>query len=121
MPETTTDRIETIRAALREVIDPELGLNVVDLGMIRGIEHDGQSTTVWMILTTMSCPFWDLFVDQVRTALEEVPELGELRVRYDPRGRWTPELMTDEARWELEIAGLLPTVTWLSSMSGSSQ
>jgi metal-sulfur cluster biosynthetic enzyme len=117
MPETPTDKIEMIRTALRGVIDPELGINVVDLGMIRDIEHDGQTTTVWMILTTVSCPFWDLFVDQVRTALEDVADVGTLHVRYDPRERWTPELMADEARWELEIAGLLPTVTWLTSVA----
>jgi metal-sulfur cluster biosynthetic enzyme len=117
MPDTQTDMVEAIRTALREVIDPELGLNVVDLGMIREIQHDGQSTTVGMVLTTMTCPFWELFVDQVRTALEDVPGVGELEVRYDPRHRWTPEMLTDEARWELEIAGLLPTHTWLTGPS----
>ncbi len=119
MPHPPTDTVETIRSALREVIDPELGINVVDLGMIREIEHDRDSTTVWMILTTVSCPFWDLFIDQVRTALEDVPDLGQLNVRYDPRGRWTSEMMSDEARWELEIAGLLPTSTWLTSTGGA--
>lgn len=111
------DTVEVIRLRLRDVIDPELMLNVVDLGMIRGIEHDGESTTISMVLTTMTCPFWELFVDQVRTALEDVPGVGELRVIYDPRERWTPAMLTDEARWELEIAGLLPTNTWLAGAS----
>jgi metal-sulfur cluster biosynthetic enzyme len=107
-------QLETIRTALRDVIDPELGINVVDLGMIRKIEHDGASTTVYMVLTTMTCPFWELFVDQVGTALEGVRGVGELQVKYDPRHRWTPDMLSNEARWELEIAGLLPTNTWLT-------
>jgi metal-sulfur cluster biosynthetic enzyme len=110
-----THKVNAIRQALRNVIDPELGINVVDLGMIQGIEHDGDSTTVSMVLTTMTCPFWELFVDQVRTALRDVPGVGDLHVRYDPSKRWTPEMLADEARWELEIAGLLPTTTWLTS------
>lgn len=107
-------QLDAIRTALREVIDPELGINVVDLGMIREIQHDGESTTVSMVLTTMACPFWELFVDQVRTALADVSGVGQVHVRYDPRQTWKPEMLSDEARWELEIAGLLPTNTWLT-------
>ena len=114
MNDTERDQIEVIRTALRDVIDPELGINVVDLGMIREIRHQGDSTTVYMVLTTMTCPFWELFVDQVRSALDDVPGVGELEVRYDPRHRWTPDMLSDEARWELEITGLLPTNTWLT-------
>jgi metal-sulfur cluster biosynthetic enzyme len=111
--------VETIRTALREVIDPELGINVVDLGMIREIQHDGESTNVYMVLTTMTCPFWELFVDQVRTALEDVPGVGKLDVRFDPRHRWTEAMLSDEARWELEIAGFLPGNTWLTGPAAS--
>lgn len=107
-------QVNAIQTALRKVIDPELGINVVDLGMIREIQHDGESTTVSMVLTTMTCPFWELFVDQVRTALSDVPCVGEVHVRYDARQTWTLEMLSDEARWELEIAGLLPTNTWIT-------
>src|SRR5581483_11997131 len=107
MNDTEHDQIQAIRTALRDVIDPELGINVVDLGMIREIQHEDDSTIVYMVLTTMTCPFWELFVDQVRTALDDVPGVGHLEVRYDPRHRWTPDLLSDEARWELEVTGLL--------------
>lgn len=106
--------IAAIERALHDVIDPELGLNVMELGMVREIDSDGGKTTVHMVLTTMTCPFWGLFVDQVETALEDVDGVGELDVRFDPREPWTPELMTDDARHELEIMGLLPTTTWLN-------
>src|SRR5437588_908574 len=105
--------VEVVRNALYEVIDPELGINVVDLGMIRDIQLERDKTVVYMVLTTMTCPFWDLFVDQVKTALSDVDDLGELDVRFDPRHRWTPELLSESARWELEVQGLLPMTTWL--------
>jgi metal-sulfur cluster biosynthetic enzyme len=106
--------VEVVREALREVIDPELGINVVDLGMIRDIQLEGDKTVVSMVLTTMTCPFWDLFVDQVKTALSDVDGVRELDVRFDPRHRWSPELLSESARWELEIQGLLPMTSWLA-------
>ena len=110
-----TVQINRIREALRGVIDPELTFNVIDLGMVTEIEIGEGRTVVTLVLTTVSCPFWELFTDQVREALRDVPGVGEVVVRNDPRLRWTPELMVDEARWELEIAGLLPTNTWLTA------
>lgn len=106
--------IEVVRDALHEVIDPELGINVVDLGMVRDIRFEGEKTVVDLVLTTMTCPFWGLFVDQVKTALSDVECVRDVDVRFDPRHRWTPELLSESARWELEIEGLLPTTDWLS-------
>lgn len=117
---TSTDapRIEAVREALRNVLDPELALNVVDLGMITDIAIDDDTTTVSMVLTTVSCPFWELFTGQVQDALREVPGIGQVRVLCDTSQQWTPDRMADEARWELEIAGLLPTMTWLTAARG---
>ena len=64
----------------------------------------------------MSCPFWDLFVDQIQTAVIGVVDgVKEVAVKYDGRVPWTPDLLADEARWELEIQGMLPTSTWLEA------
>ena len=105
-----------IRTALKQVIDPELGIDIVDLGMVRGIEQEGDKATVAIVLTTMSCPFWDLFVDQIQTAVIGVVDgVKEVAVKYDGRVPWTPDLLADEARWELEIQGMLPTSTWLEA------
>ena len=104
---------DVVRDALHEVMDPELGINVVELGMIREVCFEGDTTIVYMVLTTMTCPFWGLFVDQVKTALSDVESVGEVDVRFDPRHRWTPELLSEPARWELEIQGLLPTTSFL--------
>ena len=110
-----TTQIEAVRLALRNVLDPELALNVIDLGMITDITIDGDTTTVSMILTTVSCPFWELFTGQVQDALREVPGVDQVQVRCDTSQRWTPDRMAEEARWELEVVGLLPTMTWLTA------
>ena len=111
-----------IRTALKQVIDPELGIDIVDLGMVRGIEQEGDKATVAIVLTTMSCPFWDLFVDQIQTAvIGVVVGVKEVTVKYDGRVPWTPDLLADEARWELEIQGMLPTSTWLEAEARAGQ
>jgi metal-sulfur cluster biosynthetic enzyme len=97
-----------IRTALHEVIDPELGLDVVSLGMVGDIAVEGSSVSVDLRLTTMSCPFWSLFVDQVEAALLEVGEVERVEVRFDRSRPWSPDRMTAEARRELESYGLLP-------------
>jgi len=84
---------------------------VIELGLIRRIVFEGETTVVYMVLTMMTCPFWQLFVDQVTTALEPVESVGEVSVRLEPGGRWTPEMLSENARWELEAQGLLPMTT----------
>jgi metal-sulfur cluster biosynthetic enzyme len=111
---TAAGDADMVREALRQVIDPELGIDVVELGMIREIRFDVDTTIVFMVPTTMTCPFWGLFVDQVQTALADVDGVGDVDVRFDPREPWTPEMMSDEARWELEIQGLLPTRSFMA-------
>lgn len=51
----------------------------------------------------MKCPFWGSFVDHVKMALVDVDGVGEVDVRFGPRPRWTPELLSESARWELKI------------------
>lgn len=95
-------------AALRQVIDPELGVDAVALGMVGDVEIDGGSVLVNLRLTSMSCPFWDLFVDQIEGAVGEVEGVERVEVRFDRSRAWSPERMSEEARRELEAVGLLP-------------
>jgi metal-sulfur cluster biosynthetic enzyme len=90
------------------VIDPELGLDAVSLGMVGAVEIDGGSVLVNLRLTSMSCPFWDLFVDQVEGAVGEIRGVERVEVRFDRSRAWSPELMSETARRELEAVGLLP-------------
>ena len=98
----------SLRDALRDVIDPELGINVVELGMVGPITVDDDSVVVHMRLTSMSCPFWELFVEQVKAAVGAVDGTGDVRVLFDRSEPWSPALMTDGARRELERVGLMP-------------
>lgn len=93
---------------LREVIDPELGLDVVELGMVGPIEACDGDVLINMRLTSMSCPFWELFVEQVRSAVGELDGVGQVVVQFDRTEPWRPELMTDSARRQLEAVGLMP-------------
>jgi metal-sulfur cluster biosynthetic enzyme len=105
-PSTPTEA--QVMEALKGVIDPELCLNVVELGMIGEINLDGRRASVTMRLTSMSCPFWVLFVDQVESAVRAVDGVEEVTVSFDRRQAWAPDLMSDAARTELEIVGLMP-------------
>jgi metal-sulfur cluster biosynthetic enzyme len=93
---------------LRDVIDPELAINVVELGMVGDIEVEDSAVLVNMRLTSMSCPFWDLFVDQVKAAVGALDGVHDVTVRFDRRQPWSPDLMSAAARTQLEAIGLMP-------------
>ncbi|QBD83229.1 DUF59 domain-containing protein [Ktedonosporobacter rubrisoli] len=101
-----TDEIETARSqiyeALHEVYDPELGVNLVDLGLIYGVDvsEDG-FVEITMTLTTPGCPMHESISEGVGVALQDIPGLtsGELRLVWEPP--WEPSRMTDEGRRQL--------------------
>jgi metal-sulfur cluster biosynthetic enzyme len=97
-----------VREMLREVIDPELGINVVELGMVGPIEVTHGDVLVNMRLTSMSCPFWELFVEQVKSAVGRLASVEQVRVQFDRTEPWAPELMSEPARRQLETVGLMP-------------
>lgn len=101
---------DAVMDALRDVIDPELGIDVVRLGMIRevSIESDGH-VIVHMTLTTATCPFWDLFVEQVRIAVEGIAGVSSVELVYRGEPEWNVDLLERETRRKLEIRGFLPT------------
>jgi metal-sulfur cluster biosynthetic enzyme len=90
---------EQVLDALRHVVDPELGINVVDLGLVYdvGISPDGV-VHVEYTLTTMGCPIGPLIEDQMRAFLAPVPGIGEVRPEMVLRPAWSPEMMSEEAK-----------------------
>jgi metal-sulfur cluster biosynthetic enzyme len=106
-PELTDLQLRVLDA-LRDVIDPELAIDVVELGMVGEIEVDEGHVLVHMRLTSMSCPFWSLFVDQVEAAVGTVDGVRQVAVEFDRRTPWTPDLMSPAARAHLEAVGLMP-------------
>ena len=90
---------DEVLEALKSVIDPELGINIVDLGLVYEVDvaQDGD-VDIQYTLTTMGCPIGPLIEDQMRAFLAPVPGIGEVRPEMVLRPAWTPEMMSDEAK-----------------------
>jgi metal-sulfur cluster biosynthetic enzyme len=89
MSPTTT----AIGEALRTVLDPEVGLSIIEMGLVYGIAIDGDAVRVTMTLTAPSCPLGDIMTQWVRAAVGRVPgvERVDVVLTFDPP--WTPERM----------------------------
>mgnify|MGYP001186305282 FL=1 len=97
----TTPRLDAdaIRSILRRVIDPEVGVNIVDLGLIYKIEVGADDIRIEMTMTSPACPMGDMILDDIDAALDAaIPPEVQLHVDlvWDPP--WTPERMAPEAR-----------------------
>ncbi len=95
---------EQVLEALRNVYDPELGINIVDLGLVYEVEVDAEGgIDIQYSLTTMGCPIGPLIEDQMRALLANVEGAGEVRPEMVLRPAWSPEMMSDEAKAALGI------------------
>jgi metal-sulfur cluster biosynthetic enzyme len=90
---------DQILEALKSVVDPELGINIVDLGLVYevAIAEDGD-VDIQYTLTTMGCPIGPLIEDQMRAFLAPVPGIGEIRPEMVLRPAWSPDMMSEEAK-----------------------
>ena len=100
--ESTVDDAALIEA-LREVIDPELMINIVDLGLVYSINHTDRKALVEMTLTSPACPAGPQIISQAKMSLEKIDgiDIAEIKLTMSPP--WTPARMTDEARDQLGI------------------
>lgn len=95
---------EDIQDALHDVVDPELGIDVVDLGLVYGIEIDELGRAIiTMTLTTPACPLTDLIEDECASAL--VGLVDEFRIDWTWKPRWSVENITEDGRAQLEALG----------------
>jgi len=93
---------ELVRRRLRTVIDPELGVNIVDLGLVYDIESgDDGVVGIEMTLTTPGCPLGGFLDDQIRGALTALPQVRDVRVELVWEPPWSPEAMSDAAKERL--------------------
>ncbi len=100
------EKIKTrILESLEQVIDPELGIDIVNLGLIYEIRFDETNgeTEIDMTLTTMGCPLADLLTDQIYDAMSDVPEVTKADVKLVWYPAWTVEKMSRYARIALGI------------------
>lgn len=97
---------ENIMGALELVIDPELGVDIVNLGLVYDVTMDeAGNTTVTMTLTSMGCPLAGTIVDQVKRALADIPEVKEVEVSIVFNPPWNKDMMSRYAKIALGIRG----------------
>ncbi len=87
--------------ALRECYDPEIPVNIVDLGLVYAIKIQPQRVDVRMTLTALGCPMAGEVMTEVRDRLLELPGVTDAGVELTYEPPWTPERMSEDARWEL--------------------
>jgi metal-sulfur cluster biosynthetic enzyme len=109
MPEPPAERagkpsIEDLEEAMRDVVDPELGINVVDLGLVYGIEESEGVAVIDMTLTSAACPLTDVIEDQARAAL--VGQLvDDIKINWVWMPPWGPDKITEDGREQLRALG----------------
>ncbi|MFI1579188.1 metal-sulfur cluster assembly factor [Embleya sp. NPDC020630] len=95
---------EDVTEAMYDVVDPELGINVVDLGLVYGVHvDDANIATIDMTLTSAACPLTDVIEDQTRTATEGI--VADMRINWVWMPPWGPDKITDDGREQLRALG----------------
>ncbi|MGE5291733.1 MAG: metal-sulfur cluster assembly factor, partial [Micromonosporaceae bacterium] len=96
--------VSEVLEALRDVVDPELGINVVDLGLVYGVDlGDDGVATIDMTLTSAACPLTDVIEDQAAEALDGL--VRGFRINWVWMPPWGPDKITDEGREQLRALG----------------
>ena len=99
-----TPETEDVLEALRDVVDPELGVNVVDLGLVYGVTLGGDGVaTIDMTLTSAACPLTDVIEDQAASALEGL--VADFRINWVWLPPWGPDKITEDGREQLRALG----------------
>ena len=97
--------LEEIEEAMRDVVDPELGINVVDLGLVYGLAVDDRVATIDMTLTSAACPLTDVIEDQARSALTSSGLVDDIKINWVWMPPWGPEKITEDGREQLRALG----------------
>lgn len=97
-------KIDDVTEAMKDVVDPELGINVVDLGLIYDIMVDESNIAILdMTLTSAACPLQDVIEDQTRAALSQLT--SDVRINWVWMPPWGPDKITDDGREQLRALG----------------
>jgi metal-sulfur cluster biosynthetic enzyme len=102
---TSEQRAEEVRGALLEVIDPDLGVNIVDLGFVRQVEIQDRTAVITMTLTSAACPLTSIMEDQIRAELAGLSDLAGFRVNWVWLPPWRPADITGSGRDQLRAIG----------------
>ncbi len=94
---------ETVLENLKQIIDPEIGINIVDMGLIYGVDINDETIGITMTLTSPGCPAGGQLVNGTQHVTQQLEGVDEVNVDVVWNPPWTPEMMTDDARDELGI------------------
>jgi metal-sulfur cluster biosynthetic enzyme len=95
---------DDVREGLKSVYDPEIGINIVDLGLVYDTEiSENGDVLITMTLTSLGCPLGPVIVQEVQHALKDLPGIGQIDVKLVWSPPWSPEMMSEEAKDELGI------------------
>ncbi len=94
---------DTVFEAVKEIIDPEVGINIVDMGLIYGVDIEDETVNITMTLTSPGCPAGGQLVNGTQHVTQQLEGVEEVNVNVVWTPRWTPEMMTEEAKDELGI------------------
>lgn len=97
---------EQVFAALRECYDPEIPINIVDLGLVYGVGIEDGKVSVDLTLTSIGCPLAGLLVQQVTDAVRSVEGVVEAEVNLVWSPPWTPQMATEEGKQQLAMMGI---------------
>ncbi|MDT7581322.1 MAG: hypothetical protein QOK35_2586 [Pseudonocardiales bacterium] len=97
--------VDDIEEAMRDVVDPELGINVVDLGLVYGLAVADRIATIDMTLTSAACPLTDVIEDQARSALTTTGLVDDIKINWVWMPPWGPEKITEDGREQLRALG----------------
>ncbi|MCC6832162.1 MAG: metal-sulfur cluster assembly factor [Thermoleophilia bacterium] len=97
---------DDIRSAMKEVEDPELGINIVDLGLLYGVRQDDEgNVTLDMTLTSMGCPLTEQILADSRAALEPLDGVRGVDINWVWDPPWSPDSMSEEGRFMMKVMG----------------
>jgi metal-sulfur cluster biosynthetic enzyme len=97
--------LDDLEEAMRDVVDPELGINVVDLGLVYGIQAEGGVATIDMTLTSAACPLTDVIEEQARGALVGPGLVNDIKINWVWMPPWGPDKITEDGREQLRALG----------------
>ena len=94
---------DTVFEAVKEIIDPEVGINIVDMGLIYGVDIEDETVNITMTLTSPGCPAGGQLINGTQHVTQQLEGVEEVNINVVWTPRWTPEMMTEEAKDELGI------------------
>ena len=94
---------DAVFEAVKEIIDPEVGINIVDMGLIYGVDVEDDTVNITMTLTSPGCPAGGQLINGTQHVAQQLDGVKEVNVNVVWTPRWTAEMMTEEAKDELGI------------------